>query len=74
MNHILRLEFLKLFYVSLFFLSRLMSPVSKNETRRDSSLTLLRCPYTVIKTVFMYFRVWFSWLWGWLQMWPKHVT
>jgi len=21
----------------------------------------------------MYFCVWFSWPWGWLQMWPKHV-
>jgi len=31
-------------------------------------------PYTVIKTVFIYFCVWFSWSWGWLQMWPKHVT
>jgi len=27
----------------------------------------------VIKTMFMYFCVWFSWPWGWLQMWPKHV-
>jgi len=49
---------LKLFNVSLFFLSRLMSPLSKDETRRDSSLTLMICPYTVIKTVFMYFCVW----------------
>jgi len=31
------------------------------------------CPYTVIKTMFMYFCVWFSWPWGWLQMWPKHA-
>jgi len=37
-----------------------MSPLSKDETRRDSSLIL-------------YFCVWFSWPWGWLQMWPKHV-
>jgi len=27
----------------------------------------------VIETKFMYFCVWFSWPWGWLQMWPKHV-
>jgi len=27
----------------------------------------------VIETMFMYFCVWFSWPWGWLQMWPKHV-
>jgi len=27
----------------------------------------------VIKTMFMYFCVWFSWPWGWLQMWPKQV-
>jgi len=27
----------------------------------------------VIKTMFMYFRVWSSWPWGWLQMWLKHV-
>jgi len=24
--------------------------------------------YTVIKTTFMYFCVWFSWPWGWLQI------
>jgi len=29
--------------------------------------------YSVIKTMFMYFCVWFSWSWGWLQMRPKHV-
>jgi len=29
--------------------------------------------YTVFKTMFMYFCVWFSWPWGWLQMWLKHV-
>jgi len=36
------------------------SPVeslSKDETRRDSSLTLMICHYTGIKTVFMYFCV-----------------
>jgi len=27
----------------------------------------------VIKTMFMYFCVWFSWPCGWLQMWPKHI-
>jgi len=27
----------------------------------------------VIKTMFMYFCVWFSWPWRWLQMWPKHI-
>jgi len=27
----------------------------------------------VIKTMFMYFCVWFSWPWGWLQIWSKHV-
>jgi len=27
----------------------------------------------VIKTMFMYVFVWFTWPWGWLQMWPKHV-
>jgi len=26
----------------------------------------------MIKTMFMYFCVWFSWPWGWLQMWLKH--
>jgi len=24
--------------------------------------------YTAIKTMFMYFCVWFSWPWGWLHM------
>jgi len=43
-----------------------MSPLSKDETRRDSSLTLTICPYTVIKAMFMYFCLEFSWLWGWL--------
>jgi len=27
----------------------------------------------VIKSMFMDFCVRFSWPWGWLQMWPKHV-
>jgi len=27
----------------------------------------------MIKVMFIYFCVWFSWPWGWLQMWPKHV-
>jgi len=44
-------------FLCVIVLSRLMS-------RRDSSLTLMICHYTVIKT---------SWPWGWLQMWPKHV-
>jgi len=43
-------------------LSRLMSPLSKDETCRDSSLTLSH--YTVIKTMFMHFCVWISWPWG----------
>jgi len=47
--------------------------LSKDETRRDSSLALTISHYTVIKTMFMYFCVWFSWPWGWLQMWSKHV-
>jgi len=34
-----------------------MSPLSKEETRCDSSLALMICPYTVIKTLFMYFCV-----------------
>jgi len=50
-----------------------MSPLSKDETRSDSSLTLTISHYTMIKTMFMYFCVRFSWPWGWLQMWPKHV-
>jgi len=32
-----------IFYVLLFFLNRLMSPLSKDETRRDSSLALMVC-------------------------------
>jgi len=54
-------------------LSRLTSPLSKDESRSNSSLTLMISHYTVIKTRFMYFCVWFSWSWGWLQMWPKFV-
>jgi len=27
----------------------------------------------MIKTMFMYFCVWFSWPWGWLQIWLKHL-
>jgi len=50
-----------------------MSRLSKDETRRDSSLAFIIYHYTVIKTVFMYFCIWFSWPWGWLQMLPKHV-
>jgi len=38
-------------------LSRLKSPLSKDETRRDSSLILMKSHYTVIKTMFMYFCV-----------------
>jgi len=34
-----------------------LSPLSKDKTRRDSSLTLMICSYTVIKAVFMYFCV-----------------
>jgi len=45
------------FLLSLFCLNRLTSPLSKYETRRDSSLALMICPHTVIKTVFMYFCV-----------------
>jgi len=44
-----------------------------SETRRDISFILMISHYTVIKTMFMYFCVWFSRPWGWLQMWPKHV-
>jgi len=43
--------------VIVFSLSRLMSPLSKDETRRDSSFTFLICPYTVIKAclcIFVY--------------------
>jgi len=42
--------------------------LSKDETCRDSSLTLMISHYTVIKTMFLYFCVEFSWPWGWLQM------
>jgi len=58
LKHNLRFGFLK--FLCAIVLSRLMNPLSKDET-------------TVIKTMFMYLCVWFSWPWGWLQMWPKHV-
>jgi len=45
--------------------------LSKDETRRDSSLILMISHYTVIKTMFLYFCVWFSWPWRLLQMWPN---
>jgi len=59
-------------FLCVIVLSCLTSPLSKNETRRDSSHILIS-RYTVIKTMIMSFCVWFSWPWGWLQMWPKHV-
>jgi len=65
------LDFLK--FLCAIVLSRLMSPLSKDKTHRDSSLTLMIRHYTVIKTMFIYFWVWFSWPWGWLQMWLKHT-
>jgi len=54
-------------------LSRLKSHLSKDETRRYSSLILMISHYIVIKTMLMYFCICYSWPWGWLQMWPKHV-
>jgi len=45
-----------------------MSPLSKDETSRDSL-----SHYTVIKTMFMYFCVWFSWPWGWLQLCDRNM-
>jgi len=65
------LDFLK--FLCAIVLGRLMNPSSKDETRRDSSLTLMISHCTVIKTMFTYFCVWLSWPWGWLQIWPKHV-
>jgi len=62
----LRLGFFKI--LCAIVLSRLMSRLSKDETRRDSSLTLTISHYTVIKTMFMDLCVWFSWPSGWLQM------
>jgi len=50
------LDFLKLF-LCVIVLSRLMDPLIKEETRHDSSITLMICPYTVIKTMLMYFCV-----------------
>jgi len=38
-------------------LSRPMSPLSKDETRRDSSLTSMISHYTMFETMFMYFCV-----------------
>jgi len=32
-----------------------MSPLGKNKARRDSSLTLMICPYTMTKTMFFVF-------------------
>jgi len=66
LKHNLRLGFFK--FLCAIVLSRLMRPLSKDETRRDSSLTLMISHYTVIKTIFMYFCVWFSCPWGCLQM------
>jgi len=43
---------------SFIVLSRLKSPLSKDKTRRDGSLILMIRHYTVIKTIFTYFRVW----------------
>jgi len=43
-------------FLCVIVLSRLMSPLSKDETRRDSSLTLTISHYTVIKTRFMHRR------------------
>jgi len=60
-------------FLCVIVLSRLKSPLSKDETRRDSSLILMISHYAVIKTMFMYFCVWLSWAWGWLQMWSKHI-
>jgi len=62
LKHNLRLGFFK--FLCAIALSRLMSPLSKDETRRDSSLTLTISHYAVIKSMFMYFCVWFSWPWG----------
>jgi len=56
LKHNLRLGyFTKIFMCHFFEL-----PLSKDETRRDSSLNLMLSQYTVIKTMFMYFCVWFS--------------
>jgi len=52
------LDFLKFLYA--IVLSCLISPLINDETRRDSSLTLMISHYIVIKTRFMYFCVWFS--------------
>jgi len=55
-------------FLCVIVLSRLKSPLSKDETRRDSLLILMTSYYTVIKTMFMYFCVWFTWPLGWLQI------
>jgi len=55
-------------FLCVIVLSRLKDALNKNETRRDSLIILMRSHFTVIKTMFMYFCVWFSWPWGWLQM------
>jgi len=47
------LDFLN--FLCAIVLSRLMSPLSKDETRRNSLITLTISHYTVIKTMFMYF-------------------
>jgi len=47
--------------LSVIVLSRLKSPLNKDETRRDTSLILMISHYSVIKTKFMYFYIWFSW-------------
>jgi len=55
-------------FVCAIVLGRLVSPLSKDETHRDSSLALTIGHCAVIGTMFVYFCVWFSWPWGWLQM------
>jgi len=59
-------------FLCVIVLSCLKSPLSMDETCRDSSLILMISHYTVIKSMFMHFCVWFSWPWGWMQMWLKH--
>jgi len=54
-------------FLCVIVLSSLKSPLSNNETRRNCSLILM------ISHMPMYFCLWFSWPWGWLQKWPKHV-
>jgi len=46
----------KIRLTSYYFVNEVsLSPLSKDETRRDNSLTLTISHYTVIKTMFMYF-------------------